>query len=268
MSVEANFQRFLHSLRRHRGSSVGRHPPIQPDEHADVHSIFQLSTITALLEGVYDGDHTYGELRAHGDFGLGTFNALDGEMIAFDGEFYQIRSDGVARPVRDDQKTPFATVLFFRPTIHQEVEEAMDFAQLKEYLDRVVGSPNLFFAVRIDGSFAHVTTRSVPRQEKPYPHLAEVAHDQPTFELVDVEGTVVGFRFPDYAQGMNFPGYHVHFITKDRAAGGHVLDLHLRRGRVAIDPTSDFHLALPDDKAFMQADLSGDHRDELHASEE
>jgi acetolactate decarboxylase len=268
MHIEETFQRFLHSLRHHRGRAAGPHPPLRPDEHAAVHEIFQLSTITSLLEGVYDGEVTYGQLRAHGDFGLGTFNALDGEMIGFDGQFYQVRADGLAREVSDDQKTPFATVLFFRPSIQQDVDQGLDLAQLKEYLDGIVGSPNLFFAVRIDASFEHVTTRSVPRQEKPYRHLAEVARDQPTFELTNVRGTLVGFRFPDYAQGVNVPGYHLHFLTDDRRAGGHVLDLKLSRGRVAIDPTSQFHLTLPDDVEFLRADLSGDHQDDLHASEE
>ena len=86
-----------------------------PPDAAALHEVFQNSTINALLEGVYDGSMTYGELRRHGDFGLGTFNALDGEMVAFDGEFYQIKSDGIAYPVADEQRTPFATVLFFQP---------------------------------------------------------------------------------------------------------------------------------------------------------
>ena len=103
------------ALRSHRHRQATADPP-----HAKaLHEIFQNSTINALLEGVYDGSLTYGELRTHGDFGLGTFNALDGEMIAFDGNFYQVKSDGVAYPVADDQKTPFATVVFFRPTLRR-----------------------------------------------------------------------------------------------------------------------------------------------------
>lgn len=43
--------------------------------------LFQYSTLEALLGGVYDGEVTVGELLTHGDFGLGTFNSLDGEMI-------------------------------------------------------------------------------------------------------------------------------------------------------------------------------------------
>src|SRR5438552_12381617 len=77
----------------------------------------QYSTINALLAGAYDGDMTFGELRRHGDFGLGTFNALDGEMIALDGGYYQITADGAVRPVRDDMRTPFAVVTQFQPSM-------------------------------------------------------------------------------------------------------------------------------------------------------
>ena len=112
MPAETPFIRALDAWRR-TGDTARR--PVRRTLAA-LHEVFQNSTINALLEGVYDGSMTYGELRRHGDFGLGTFNALDGEMIAFDGEFYQIKSDGVAYPVADDQRTPFATVLFFRPS--------------------------------------------------------------------------------------------------------------------------------------------------------
>src|SRR5207249_10961718 len=78
-------------------------------------TLVQYSTINALLTGVYDGDMTFGELRRHGDFGLGTFNALDGEMIALDGRYYQITADGAVKPVRDDVRTPFAVVTHFYP---------------------------------------------------------------------------------------------------------------------------------------------------------
>lgn len=47
--------------------------------------LYQVSTINALLEGIYDGDTSYGELKQHGDFGIGTFSGLDGGMIELDG---------------------------------------------------------------------------------------------------------------------------------------------------------------------------------------
>jgi len=77
--------------------------------------LFQTSTINALLNGVYDGDISFQELKQYGGFGLGTVNALDGEMIGLEGKFYQIKADGIAYPVDDSMKTPFAVVTFFEP---------------------------------------------------------------------------------------------------------------------------------------------------------
>src|SRR4051794_40607680 len=79
------------------------------------HTVYQNSTIEALLDGNYDGEVTYAEVRKHGDFGLGTFDTLDGEMVAVDGVFYQVRSDGKAYAVTDQSKTPLAIVTYFRP---------------------------------------------------------------------------------------------------------------------------------------------------------
>lgn len=263
MLSELPFLRVLDAWRTHHRRSPASNPP----EAAALHEIFQNSTINALLEGVYDGSMTYGELRQHGDFGLGTFNALDGEMIAFDGHFYQVKSDGVAYSVADEQRTPFATVLFFRPGLSRNLTGPLGFEGLQSMMDGLVDGPNLFYAVRIDGHFVTVTTRSVPRQEKPYLPLAEVAKDQPVFHLNDVRGTLVGFRFPDYTRGLNVPGFHLHFLTEDRRAGGHVLDLELRQGDLTIDATARFHLELPTDPAFLHADLGHDQGEALDRAE-
>jgi len=255
--------RALDALRSHGRRSATPDPPA-----ADaLHEVFQNSTINALLEGVYDGSMTYGELRRHGDFGLGTFNALDGEMIAVDGGYYQVKADGVAYPVDDGQRTPFATVLFFRPTLSRPLSGPLDYEHLQALVDGLMDGPNLFYAVRVDGFFASVKVRSVPRQEKPYRPLVDVAKNQPVFHLEGVRGTLAGFRFPDFARGLNVPGFHLHFLTEDRKAGGHVLDLVLAAGELAIDASARFHLELPMDSAFLHADLGHDRGDALDRAE-
>jgi acetolactate decarboxylase len=127
--------------------------------------------------------------------------------------------------------------------------------------------PNLFYAVRVDGHFASVTTRSVPRQDRPYPPLVEVAKTQPVFRLEEVSGTLAGFRLPDLVRGLNVPGFHLHFLTADRQAGGHVLDLVLTRGELAIDTSARFHLELPTDPTFLHADLGRDRGEALDQAE-
>ena len=132
------------------------------------------------------------------------------------------------------------------------------YPQLCEILDAAVESANLFYAIRVDGHFRHICTRSVPRQSKPYPPLSAVTEHQPVFNLYEMSGTLVGFRSPQFAKGMNVPGYHLHFLSDDRRAGGHVLALELERGRLLIDDTSNFHVELPMDETFLSAKLGGD----------
>jgi acetolactate decarboxylase len=209
------------------------------------HTLFQTSTIDALLEGEYDGDVSFAELEGRGDFGLGTLEALDGEMIALDGGFYQVRSDGRAYAVERRAKTPFAVVTFFEPNLFRTLATPLDLGTFCAGLDRLVGGEASCYAVRVDGDFDYVRTRSVPRQKKPYPPLAEVVERQPTFEIHDVRGSLVGFRFPHYAQGLNVAGYHFHFITAERSAGGHVLEFRLARGELRIDSEADLRVELP-----------------------
>ena len=209
------------------------------------HTLFQTSTIEALLEGNYDGDVSFAELADRGDFGLGTLDALDGEMIALDGAFYQVKADGLAYQIDGQTRTPFAVVTFFEPGPPHALPAPIDFAGLCAGVDGLVGETGACCAVRVDGLFEHVKTRSVPRQRKPYPPLVEVVEDQPTFDLHDARGSLVGFRFPDHTRGLNVPGYHFHFITDDRTAGGHVLGCRLTRGELRVDREADLRLELP-----------------------
>ncbi len=231
------------------------------------HTLFQTSTIDALLEGKYDGDVSFAELRAGGDFGLGTFDALDGEMVALDGDFYQVKADGVAYEVDERLKTPFAVVTFFEPNLCRSLAGPMGYTDLCACLDRIVGDEEVCHAVRVDGLFRYVKTRSVPRQREPYPPLVEVVKHQPTFELRDVRGSLVGFRFPNYAQGLNVPGYHLHFITEDRRTGGHLLECQIAHGELRVDHEADLRLELPTGIDAVDPDASVSKRDVLNRVE-
>lgn len=222
------------------------------------HEVFQTSTISALLERIYDGQTTVGELSKHGDFGLGTFNALDGEMTVLDSVFYQCKSDGRAYVAEPTAQTPFAVVMRFDPTVEISIDDAMDFTSFAHALDTAVPSHNIFYAVRVVGIFDSVKVRAVPRQEKPYQTMSDVVRDQPEFSHRNIEGSLVGFRFPDYTVGLNAPGYHLHFISRDRSVGGHVLEFSTRQAHVEIDVTSDFHMELPEAGDFLDADLAKD----------
>jgi acetolactate decarboxylase len=220
--------------------------------------LYQVSTIDALLQGVYDGVLPVSELETHGDFGIGTFDGLEGEMLALDGNYYQIKIDGIAYPVSGEMLTPFATVTYFETDENFRLEKPVNLTELEDFLDLNLPSENLFYAVRVDGNFSYIKARSVPRQEKPYPKLADAVSTQSVFEFENISGTLVGFRAPEYVKGVNVPGYHLHFITADRSAGGHVLDLKMENGDTALDITSAFFMELPASGDFYNVELGQD----------
>lgn len=234
--------------------------------HIAEETLFQTSTVGALVEGVDEGDTTIKALKQHGDFGIGTFDDLDGEMVELDGTFYQIKSDGHAYPVKDSQKTPFATVTFWQPDTTVLLDWSLDYLGLQEYLDSLILTKNMFYAIKIQGSFAYVQTRSVPRQHH-HTRLAEAAAHQPTFEFHNVEGTLVGFWTPPFMQAINVPGYHLHFITQDRKLGGHLLACRTKEVTIGIHHTPEFHMAVPETADFLTADLSKDTHAELNQAE-
>ncbi|MEV5361106.1 acetolactate decarboxylase, partial [Micrococcus luteus] len=223
----------------------------------DAAEVFQTSTIGALLAGVYDGDLTVGELLRHGDFGLGTFNRLDGEMVIVDGRCYHLRADGTAHRAESGELTPFAAVTRFHAvdTVGIPTDTSRD--DVVRRVDDVIDSPNLMHAVRITGTFAAVRTRTVRAQTPPYPPLTEASDEQAEQVFDDVDGDIVGFRTPDFEQGISVAGYHLHFLDRARAHGGHVLDFTLRSGRVALSTAAELHLRLPTTAAFLNADLAG-----------
>jgi acetolactate decarboxylase len=225
--------------------------------------LYQYSTIDALLAGVYDGQLTNGELKRQGNLGLGTFNALEGEMVVLDGRVYQVTVDGKAAPAPDGGKTPFAAVTSFTPKNFVPLKKAANFTELTKSIDQALPTKNIFYALKIEGRFSQVKARSVPKQTRPYPPLAKAVEKQAVFTFMDVEGTMLGFRCPPFAKGVNVPGYHLHFLTKDRTRGGHVLDCSLENLTVQIDPTSKFTLVLPSGPDFYRLDLDQDKSVEL-----
>jgi acetolactate decarboxylase len=232
--------------------------PVSAKTAAQKDTLFQVSTIDALLQGLYDGVVTIGELKQHGDFGIGTFNAVDGEMVVLDGKVYQVRADGKACLANDQAKTPFAAVTPFEIDKRSVLDRSVDLKGLAAYLDSLLPTKNIFYAVKITGKFDYIKTRSVPKQNHPYRPLAEVLKNQPTFEFNDVEGTIVGLRCPDYVSGLNVPAYHFHFLTKGRKAGGHLLECRLKNAQIALDYTPNFDLTLLNTPAFYNARFGED----------
>ena len=231
-----------------------------------VHTLFQISTSRALVEGVYAEAVSSAHLLQHGDFGLGTFDALDGEMVVLDGEMYQVRSDGIVRHVEENIGTPFATVLTFSADEDVSLRGLKSLAELCEICDTYRQSENLFYAFRVDGTFAHVKTRAMRRTNSGV-SLKAAATVQPEFEFEDVRGTLVGFWSPAFAGAIDIPGYHFHFLSEDRTKGGHLLECAADSLQLRVQRVTDFHLSLPESEEFLRADLTLDLSKDLKAAE-
>ncbi len=217
--------------------------------------MFQFGLMSALLAGVYDGELSVRELLQHGNFGLGTFNSLDGEMIIVDGVCHRLRSDGGVSLAEPEACTPFAVITEFTPSICSELPADLVRDDVVRFIRGLTGSENYLYAVRVSGHFAWVRTRTVRRQDRPYRPLVEVTRGEPEQRFDDLGGVVAGFRTPVYERGIGIPGGHVHFIDNARERGGHVLDFKITTASVELCPATDLHLALPLSDAFSRADL-------------
>jgi acetolactate decarboxylase len=214
--------------------------PTQPESD----TLYQVSPFSTFSAGDYDGNTTFAELAERGDFGIGTLNGLDGEMYAVDGTFYQIPTDGHPREIGPSEKTPYATVTFFDVDQTFAVANVSNYSQLKSEIGLILPDHDAIYAIKVVGLFAYAETRSVPVQTKPYPPLADAVANQTIFDLNDVEGTAVGFFFPDSMDGVDSVGYHLHFLTDDRTAGGHLLDCSIIDATVEMERLNDYHLLI------------------------
>jgi acetolactate decarboxylase len=225
------------------------------------HEVFQTSLMSALLDGVYEGETTVRDLLEQGDFGIGTFNGLDGEMLILDGECYQLRADGSSSRASLDSQSPYAVVTTFVPHIEPALPTNVLRSEVSTFIDGLTASENYMYGLRIAGIFEWVRMRTVTKQEKPYRPMVDATDDDAIIELRNVTGVVVGFRTPLYEKGIGVPGCHAHFVTDDRTGGGHILDFKLASGTAALCLGTDLRVQLPLTDAFRDADLSPDDLD-------
>lgn len=221
-------------------------------------TIYQNSLMSSLIAGVYDSNVTIADLLKHGDFGLGTFNHLDGELVAFDNNVFQLRSDGSAHKATHCQKSPFAVMTFFNPDIEHHFSHHVTQQEIHNTINQYVPSDNLFCAIKIEGEFGLVKTRTVPRQEAPYLPMLEAIENQPIFTFHNEAGIIAGFRSPQFTQGINVAGFHEHYINQQRQGGGHILDYQLKNGTLQIGVISRLTIDLPSQSTFLDANLTPD----------
>jgi len=269
VSISKSLQNTLEKLSRETGEPISHLVSTALAHCFDVpqHTLFQVSTSGALVQGIYERAVSSSFLLNYGDFGLGTFENLDGEMVVLDGAIYQARSDGKVLNITDDVGTPFAVVTHFTADQDQTIESASSFEEITKICDQYRDSDNLFYAFRIDGRFAHIHTRAMKATLDGLP-LAKAAAIQPEFDFTDVDGTLVGIWAPQFSSALNIAGYHFHFLSEDRTKGGHLLECSGKNLRVRVERLNDFHLSLPESEEFLRADLTKDTSKDLAYAEQ
>jgi acetolactate decarboxylase len=189
-----------------------------------LHTLFQVSTSGALVAGVYDKQVSVQTILEHGDFGLGTFAHLDGEMVVLDGHAYQVLGTGAVAEASPDAWAPFAVVTRFSPETNVTLGPVSSLPELQRLSDPHRKSGNLFYALRLDGTFARMRTRAV-NPAAPGARLLDAAKAQSEFSFENISGTLVGLWSPGFSSAFSVAGYHLHFLSSDHRHGGHVLDL-------------------------------------------
>ena len=250
------------------GSQPTSSQPAAPQQTAaqDTETLYQVALLQSLTQGYYDGIIKVSELKKHGDTGIGTFEGVNGEMIVLDGTVYQALDDGSVKVADDNETVPFSNVTFFDADITEDISDIKDVNGLKAALDKIVSAKggNLFYMVKVDGTFEKMFVRSELKQQKPYKTLDKALEtDQREFTYENIKGTIVGLYCPDYMGGLNAAGWHFHFLSEDKAKGGHILDLSFANAKARLDATPAFAMTLSDNGEFQKMELAKDVNDAI-----
>ncbi len=241
-------------------------PETKKEAENNRETVYQVALLQSLTQGYYDGIIKVSELKQHGDTGIGTFEGVNGEMIVLDGKVYQALGDGSVQEADDNETVPFSNVTFFDKDLSATLAQTADINSLKDTLTKTVSDNgrNLFYMVKISGTFQKMNVRSELKQEKPYKSLDKaLATDQREFNYENIAGTVVALYCPDYMGGLNTPGWHFHFISDDKTKGGHILDLAFESAQAEFDATQDFDMYLSENAEFQKMELSKDVSDAI-----
>ncbi|WP_297079083.1 acetolactate decarboxylase [uncultured Enterococcus sp.] len=217
------------------------------------HSLYQYGTIGSLMAGAMDGTGTIKEFLTHGDFGIGTMDGVDGELIVLDQKAYKASATGDVIELQDVDKLPYGAIAFFNADHTFTISDTLANEAVEEQVIAAMKSKNLFVGVKISGVFDTMHVRAMPKQTPPYIRFSEV--EQPEFTAHNIKGTIVGFYSPVLFHGTSVAGFHVHFISDDRMFGGHVLDYHVEDVTVEVQNYSELIQDFPKEDVFLDADF-------------
>lgn len=210
----------------------------------DKDTLFQVSNWENFSTGSYEGNYTITELKREGDTGIGFLNGLEGELIMVNSTAYQITSNGTVKNASDYQRSPFAMITFFEADKLITLNKSLNRSLVENETMKSLSNPNIFYAIKVEGKFKYIKVRIINPPDKPYPNLTEVLNNSTELEYKEINGTLVGFWCPAYANGLNIPGFQFQFLSDNKTQGGYVLDYEIDSGLIMIDSTSNFFMVL------------------------
>ena len=233
--------------------------------------IYQVSTLQALALGYTRPVVTVQEFMEHGDTGLGTFENVDGEMIVLDGVCYQAKPDGSIVRSNDDAGVPFAVTGYVEGGRAFHMDEMASLEAIKQELTLKIEEDfglNSIHIARIDGWFYSVHARAGAPYRSQHVTLKDIlSKTQKDFCFEKLHGTLVCVYYPDYMDGINAAGWHMHFLSEDRTLGGHVFKASMREGECVVQKMDRIDIQLPREAAFDTYSLKEASQDEIEEVE-
>ncbi|OQE19269.1 hypothetical protein PENFLA_c019G07868 [Penicillium flavigenum] len=214
-----------------------------------VNQIYQYSIISSLAQGICADGLPVPQALRHGDHGLGTLAGLDGEVIIIDGQAFQYTSGGV-RALEKSDITAFLMITFFEPSKAVTLPYLTNETLMHEMSRLYPSTTNHFFAIRVDAVFPHITYRVAPRQNHHRETLAEVVQRQSVRSFKKQRGTIFGFYSPGFTGAFSVVGLHLHFMSEDRKAGGHVLEFQASNVSLSGAVITKYNVELPETEDF------------------
>lgn len=231
------------------------------------HNLFSAGYAAGFIGGLYDAWYPYKSLEQHGDFGLGAPACLDGEIVMSHGRIYQTRVTGKTTLMDDTGKTPYAIVCFFQKDTILKPGKPMSKEALYQYLDSVLSNKNGLYAIHITGSFRYVKTRAFPPVQKPYLPLAAMLDKQHFFEFRNINGELIGYKLPAFLEGAHISGSHFHFLSDNKEAGGHLIDVITDNIAIEVETLNSYTMNIPQTNEFRNFDFKKDRKDEIKSVE-
>lgn len=229
-------------------------------------TLYQVSVVQALLAKDNTGEVRLEELLRHGNLGLAASDRLNHAMIVLSGKIYQAKEDGTIERPLPTETTPWAAVVRFRTDSQLSIDHRMTIEELEAKIDEGLDNLNIFYALRLETRIPSVTIRAVEAQTTSNRGPVRINEGPESWTHEDINGALVGLRFPSYVGSMSVIGYHWHFISADREVGGHVIAAELDRGAVDIDHIRTWNVVLPEAEEF--GTLNFETREHLETTEQ